>query len=401
MPIIDNQQRLARAGRIRMGERRGNRPVKLDNFRITSANKRNLEQVQKVYGGTVEEWNPDNSEDRWQVTITSDEIDILIPMSPGSFSDWYEMWTAGGLKRRCDGQYDELNEEPCKCIPGQRDCKPYTRLNVWLPQVETLGVWLLTSTGYNSNAELGGVVTAIQAAAQALGRPIKATMRLDQRKRVSDGQTHRFSVPVIEAREPVAALLEVSGPVERLALPARPEAPALDAPPPGDHFGWPEQSPDDEEPEHANEGDRQFYEEKQAAEKYAAELVEQAHVEADGRHPVLITAGERQKIMINCRKVGIDDDARHDIISHVTNGRSQSIKDVHKSELAPLWNRLTTALSIKTAPLMREIWPTNVLAYPALHAVAGLEANVKEWGFAQWLLAHEHCAKLIAEAKTE
>ena len=154
MPILDNQQRLARAGRIRMGERQGNRPVKLDNFRITSANRENLEQVALVYGGTVKPWDESSTEDSWQVSITADEIDIVIPMSENSaLSDYYELWSRGGMQRQCDSQYDKLNDRNCTCIAGSRECKPYTRLNVWMPKVKTLGTWLLTSTGYNSNAD--------------------------------------------------------------------------------------------------------------------------------------------------------------------------------------------------------------------------------------------------------
>ncbi len=390
-PILDNQQRLARAGRIRMGERRGNVPVKLDHFRITSASRENLEQVAKIYGGDVTEWNEGSSDDTHQVTITADEIDILIPMSPGSFSDWYESWTAGGLKNRCDGEWDELNDRKCACIPGQRTCKPYTRLNVWLPRVETLGTWLLTSTGYNSNAELGGVVTAIQKAAEALGRPIKATLRLDQRKRVYEGKTRRFPVPVIEAREPVSAIMEaVGGRPAPLPLPERPEQPSLAAPPPADNMTWPKQEPDEVMAE--------------PVEEYGGATV--AEVEAMGgkveppdedTSMLTITAHLRQQVMISCREAGIDDDARHDIISHITEGRSQSIKDVREGELNELWKRLTNKLATDTAPLMHEIWPTAVVTYAALHAVEGLEADVKTWGFVQWKLANDHCQRLLAE----
>lgn len=45
MAIIGLQKRLTEVGRIRMGERQGNRPVKLDTFRITSPNQSILGEV--------------------------------------------------------------------------------------------------------------------------------------------------------------------------------------------------------------------------------------------------------------------------------------------------------------------------------------------------------------------
>ena len=396
MPILDNQQRLARAGRIRMGERQGNRPVKLDHFRITSASRENLVQVADVYGGEVTEWNDGNSDDTHQVTITADEIDILIPMSPGAFSDWYESWTAGGLKNRCDGQYDELNERDCTCVAGKRICKPYTRLNVWLPKVETLGTWLLTSTGYNSNAELGGVVTAIQNAANALGRPIKATMRIDQRKQVVDRQTRRFPVPVIEAREPVGAIMEaVGGRQASLPLPKRPEQPSLAAPPPVDNMTWPDGEPDVEFREDTRTpGMNDETPEVDYETLPENEVVEPEPVDTSQN---VIADNLQKQIVISCREVGIEQDDWHEMVNHVTEGRTNSTKELREGELPAMWSRMTTALSIKTAQLMRQLWESPTDGYAALHDVEGLERDVKQWGWHQWKLAYDHCRGLLDE----
>ena len=227
--ILGIQKRLTEVGRIRMGEKQGNRPVKLDNFRITSPNQSILGEVADRYGGNVTPWD-----DQYQVNITADEIKILLPMGDGIFSEWYEEWSRGGIQKRCTGEYDEVRDCPCDCVPGDRMCKPTSRLSMWLPEIESLGVWMLSSTGYNANAELGGTVQALQDAARALGRPVKATLSLEQRKKVSEGQTRRFAVPVIQPREPVERILEATqGTQQRLQAADRPDIPAI-APPPDD-----------------------------------------------------------------------------------------------------------------------------------------------------------------------
>ena len=227
--ILGIQKRLTEVGRIRMGEKQGNRPVKLDNFRITSPNQSILGEVAERYGGNITPWD-----DQYQVTIAENEINILLPMSDGIFSEWYEEWSRGGIQKRCTGEYDEVRDCPCDCVPGDRMCKPTSRLSMWLPEIESLGVWMLSSTGYNANAELGGTVQALQDAARALGRPVKATLSLEQRKKVSEGQTRRFAVPVIQPREPVERILEATqGTQQRLQAADRPDIPAI-APPPDD-----------------------------------------------------------------------------------------------------------------------------------------------------------------------
>lgn len=382
MPILDNQQRLARAGRIRMGERQGNRPVKLDNFRITSANRENLEQVALVYGGTVKPWDEDSTEDSWQVSITADEIDIVIPMSENSaLSDYYELWSRGGMQRQCDSQYDKLNDKRCVCIAGSRECKPYTRLNVWMPKVKTLGTWLLTSTGYNSNAELGGVVTQIENIQRSLGHPVEATMRLDQRKKVADGKTFRFSVPVIETRVPLEGVLTaLKASASPVPLPQRPEQPSIAAPPPPDAFPVPDDVFDE-----------------------VAEVVyegEETRVVADEPADTsmnVIAKNLVQQIVIACRSVGIDDDARHEMVSYITGGRTSSSKELFEGELPKMWDRMTASASANALPKMNKLWANPTVAYEALHEVEGLHLNVANWQFSSWRLVHEHCDKAIAE----
>ena len=374
--ILGIQKRLTEVGRIRMGEKQGNRPVKLDNFRITSPNQSILGEVADRYGGNVTPWD-----DQYQVNITADEIKILLPMGDGIFSEWYEEWSRGGIQKRCTGEYDEVRDCPCDCVPGDRMCKPTSRLSMWLPEIESLGVWMLSSTGYNANAELGGTVQALQDAARALGRPVKATLSLEQRKKVSEGQTRRFAVPVIQPREPVERILEATqGTQQRLQAADRPDIPAI-APPPDDFADEPEES--DEPCSECSRTERD---------------VEDEPVDTSMN---VIPDNWRKQVVIAAREIGLSDEQRHDMVHYITKGRTRSSKELLESELPAMWDRLTTSASSQALKLMNAIWSDPTTAYSALHKVEGLERDVKTWQFNEWKLVITHCVERITHSQEQ
>ena len=366
MPIIDTQRRLSEIGRIRLGERQGNRPVKLDHFRLTSPVEGVLLKVSDLYGGKVTPWD-----EQYQVTITKPEIPIVLPSYEGIFSEWYEQWSAGGIQKRCDGTSDELRQQACDCVRGQRDCKPISRLSVWLPEINTLGVWMLSSTGYNANAELGASVLIVQDLERRLQRPIKTALRLSQRKKVTGGKTHLFSVPVIEIREPAQAILEAPAtPATAVRAIAPPSPPKLEAPP-EDLVQVAETWPPDE---------------------VDGEIVSDTRTE----EPVdtsknVIAENFRKQILISCREAEIDTDERHEMIAHVTEGRTDSIKELWEGDLPAMWQRMTTTLSVRCVVMMNELWASPTEAYERLHAQPGLEGDVKMWQWKQWLLVFQYC----------
>ena len=374
--ILGIQKRLTEVGRIRMGEKQGNRPVKLDNFRITSPNQSILGEVADRYGGNVTPWD-----DQYQVNITADEIKILLPMGDGIFSEWYEEWSRGGIQKRCTGEYDEVRDCPCDCVPGDRMCKPTSRLSMWLPEIESLGVWMLSSTGYNANAELGGTVQALQDAARALGRPVKATLSLEQRKKVSEGQTRRFAVPVIQPREPVERILEATqGTQQRLQAADRPDIPAI-APPPDDFADEPEES--DEPCSECSRTERD---------------VEDEPVDTSMN---VIPDNWRKQVVIAAREIGLSDEQRHDMVHYITKGRTRSSKELLERELPAMGDRLTTSASSQALKLMNDIWSDPTTAYSALHKVEGLERDVKTWQFNEWKLVITHCVERITHSQQQ
>lgn len=210
MPIITLQRRVRELGRIRIGQvvgagngKRG-RPEKLDRFRFTSASKELLEKVAALYGGTVQPWTPANGgQPQWEVVTTSNRLPILVPPQP--VTQWYELWSGGGCQRRCDGEREVLTEKPCMCDPDptQRMCKPTTRLNVVLKDVEGIGVWRLESHGYYAAVELPESAEFLARA----GGYVSGWLSLEARSAKRDGKTRNWMVPTLEIDITPAALL--------------------------------------------------------------------------------------------------------------------------------------------------------------------------------------------------
>ena len=265
--IIDLQRTIPEAGRIRIGQQvpasgGRTRPAKLDTFRFTSADRRRIEQVAAMFGGTVRPWAaPAGSQ--WEVVTTTTEIEVIVPPQAMAFSQHYELWSAGGCQRRCDGQTEHLSGQPCLCDPEDRaarvegTCEIHTRLSLMIRDLPGLGLWRIDTQGWYAARELAGAVEVIAMAA-GRGIMIPARLLLEQRSVKRPGkdgkpQTLRFAVPRLDPgitpgqlllgggapdAIPVAALTDGAPPERRLTpVPQiegpRPTIAEQSAPPPG------------------------------------------------------------------------------------------------------------------------------------------------------------------------
>lgn len=194
MAIIHLQRRMVQVGRIRLGTKDGNRPVRLGTWRLTSRDKVRLDAAAAVFGGEVKPWEARQGE----FELITDVADLPIMLLPGqTLSQWMELWSGGGCKRRCDGDTETLSDGPCLCDADKPECKPHTRLNVMLPDVPGLGMWRLDSTGWNAARELAGTAEFLEQAT-ARGVLLPARLRIDQRTELRDGQTKKYPVPVLD-----------------------------------------------------------------------------------------------------------------------------------------------------------------------------------------------------------
>lgn len=223
MPIVDLQRRLVELGRIRTGDqvefrdaagRTRRRPRRLETFRLTSPRRDLVEEAARLYGGVARAWG-----EQWEVTVTAPTVPIMLP--PGEVvSQWMEMWSGGGIVRRCDGVREVIGDGPCLCPadPAERRelaargeaCKPTTRINVILPDLPGLGVWRLDSTGWYAAVELAGAAEYLSMAT-SVGHRIPAHLRIVTRTVKRPGPsgpvTRTFTVPTIDIAVRPADLL--------------------------------------------------------------------------------------------------------------------------------------------------------------------------------------------------
>lgn len=245
-PILTMQRRMRELGRIRMGAQEPlpggrSKPVRLETFRLTSANREHLEAAAEAYGGTVRPWRSPRGPE-FELVVEAPFLDVVIPPDVG-VDPWLELWTGGGCVRRCDGVTESLSGQPCMCPadPKARQaaaqqgeaCKPTTRLSVCLPALPDLGVWRLESHGYYAAVELSGMAEVLRAAALQ-GVMLPARLRIERRQVKRPNEPRKdFTVPVLEIPTRLGSLLPDGGPlsVPRIGAPAAAGLPALPAGP--------------------------------------------------------------------------------------------------------------------------------------------------------------------------
>ncbi|WP_433235376.1 hypothetical protein ACQPYK_25235 [Streptosporangium sp. CA-135522] len=168
--IIGMQHRLRTIGRIRLGTYEG-RPKASEFFIPTSEFEHYIRSAADLFGGDVEQWKPQGDGGmQWRLMnpdLTS--LDAIIPPGRDPIDQAYEKWSRGGKQARCNGETVENLSRLCVCkqqwgprfwenAPKDQTCKLYTRTNLWLPEIQDIGTWLLETKGANAGAELPGFI---------------------------------------------------------------------------------------------------------------------------------------------------------------------------------------------------------------------------------------------------
>jgi recombination directionality factor gp3-like protein len=172
-------------------------PVKLKTWRLTSANLEALSAASKLWGGEIEEW-----EQGYSLITETAELPVLVPEQELEASQWYTLYSGGGILRRCDGTTEFQSDGPCICLTEiegtdkERQCSVTTHLLVVLPQLPDIGVWRLTTHGWNAASELANTVDVLQQFV-ARGKMPEAVIAIESRTSKRDGQTRNFIVPVL------------------------------------------------------------------------------------------------------------------------------------------------------------------------------------------------------------
>lgn len=244
-PTAQARRRLPEAGRIRLGHQvraqSGKmRPDKLSTLRFTSETRTLIEAIADLHGGAVKPWL-NGKRQEFEVITESSEIPVILPPDPLGDGATYEMWAGGSLQRRCDGEVavcptrvsnDEVAmvEKPCICNERQlAECKVTLRLNVIIPDIPFGGTWRLDTHSWNAEAELPGMVEAIQAF-QSAGFS-RAVLGVRQEEKMVAGRKQNYIVPYLRSDVSVQQALE--GKANLLAIPGQPVAVREIGPGPG------------------------------------------------------------------------------------------------------------------------------------------------------------------------
>jgi len=223
--IINLQQAQTEVGRIRLGVKVKSangkeRPEKLSRLRFTSPRKVLIDKIAELYGGPVEPWQPPRGNAQWQVITNTAEVPVLVPEQDPAASQWYEMWSAGGCLRRCDGQTEKISKSACLCDPEARDCKMHTRLRVMLEDVPGLGAWRVDTGSYYAAVELPGIASLLAMAQGAIPGRLVLDQRTVTRQVNGQAKTFNFAVPTLHVDEITPGQL-VSGRVHELVAARR------------------------------------------------------------------------------------------------------------------------------------------------------------------------------------
>ena len=237
---IATLQRQARElGRLRSGTYNGRHPERSETWIVTSHAEHYVRAAAEIWGGTVEQWQPQGGGAmQWRVITPIVAIDAILP--PGDpLSQANELWTKGGRQRFCDGMTEQRSDQPCLCRAQFGDswyeqdkgtvCAPTSRLNVVLPQMPDIGAWRVETHSFYAANEIAAHIDLILTATD--GRTmVPIRLRIEPRQIVRDGKTKKVPVIAVELRGATAGQL-LGGAIPTAALNGAEERPALPPPP--------------------------------------------------------------------------------------------------------------------------------------------------------------------------
>ena len=318
IPISELGQRMPEAGRIRLGVKGDRGPRSLGTLRFTSENEAAIREIAALYEGEAKAWNPKGSRSEWEVVTKAKSVPVILPPDPLRGTPIYELWSGGGLVRRCDGRGctvarrtpdgAEQAEIPCVCDKQARlECSVKTRLSVILPEIHFAGTWRLETASEYAARELPGMVSTILAL-QSHGFA-RAVLAVERRSQVKEGQTKVFVVPVLRSDHTVNEIVEGAASLGALASPEAARPLALPPPPVLDDQIAEAEIVEDDEPE----------------------LTPPPGVDAETGEILPNTAPLH--LIIKLRDAGFDDEARHAICFNVSGGRTTSSKDLTPEEV--------------------------------------------------------------------
>lgn len=211
--ILTLQRQARELGRLRSGHtvngEKGPRPVRSATWIVTSHNEDYVKAAAELWGGKPEKWEPlGNGAAQWRVITEVDAIDAIMP--PGDpLSQTNELWTRGGIGRRCDGITDQITDSPCLCVAQfgeefykqskDKRCSATSRLSLILPAMPDVGVFRVETKSFYAANEIAATVDVIRAATGG-NSLVPVQVRIEPRTSISEGKTKQYPVIVLALR---------------------------------------------------------------------------------------------------------------------------------------------------------------------------------------------------------
>ncbi|WP_276973923.1 hypothetical protein [Ferrimicrobium acidiphilum] len=175
------------------------RPQALDHWRVTSHNKSILEIIQQRYGGRILDYIPQGSRNR---AFALDTEVNSIPFIIHRHSSFYELWTASGCDRKCDGIADQRTGELCRCKDvngniqrGAQFCSPNTRLIGEIPDLDIVGMGKFTTNSEIAASQFPGVLMDLaHIAGNDAPKPVTLTLAVGTRGGASGPRNYTYPV---------------------------------------------------------------------------------------------------------------------------------------------------------------------------------------------------------------
>jgi hypothetical protein len=238
--LLNMQRQVRELGRLRTGYTGPRGPVRSKTWILTGKERDLLDAAAAEWGGRVVEWIPLNGDGKqWSLTTETDRLPAFLP--PGDpLTQAHEMWNRGGATRRCNGVTESKTGKPCLCLDQFGDdwhrqdkkerCQPYSHLNVMLLGLPDLGAWRHTTKSYYAAGEIAGMVDLIKARV-GMEPIVPVWLIIDQRKKVADGTTTPYPVPIVKVRGAESGAALLSGRVPTLELGSPPQRQAIGSTP--------------------------------------------------------------------------------------------------------------------------------------------------------------------------
>ncbi|TDC35718.1 hypothetical protein [Micromonospora sp. KC213] len=198
-------------GRFRSGTQVNNRPISLQEWRVTTGDPAVADAVRSLLGGDEPQAWQTSGEDNLEVFTTSPKVKIILD-GPKAIRQEMVLWGRSGAIRKCDGVEQTLDGDqgkPCECPPGYQDrkdaaksgkgCQPSITVFFRLADLPDLGRFKFNSGSWSLVKD---IVTTEKALGEIDG-PAYAWLILEEVKyETKAGATRQFMKPVIDVIGP-------------------------------------------------------------------------------------------------------------------------------------------------------------------------------------------------------